>query len=260
MNTMRKLVAQLLLCALGGGLLTACSSEEEMLQIPEGKGYVKLALNTDMGFQTKAVDESYYNKKENYTVTITKSEESVPTHQWKYNEIPEFTELANGTYTMSAICGDSTKAVYTDDLCVLGYKSFTVKNDSVNVEVACKPNSARLNIEFDEKMDEYFSEYEVRIKTAAQNGSIYIWEKETTGPVYFKVKQNESVAMTIKLTPKNGVGAETSIEKSYTLSPADAMKMTLTPVVGSGNLSITITIDDTVIEHPVNIDVPSEWV
>ena len=66
--------------------------------------------------------------------------------------------------------------------------------------------------------------------------------------------------MTIKLTPKDGVGAETSIEKTYTLSPADAMKMTLTPVVGSGNLGITITVDETVIEHPVDIEVPADWV
>ena len=248
---MKKLLGGLLSCILGGWLLTACTSDDDLQQIPEGKGYVKLALNTNTGFQTKAVDESYYSKKENYTVTITKSGESVPVQQWKYNEIPEFTELANGTYTMSAICGDSTKAVYTDDLCVLGYKSFTVKNDSVNVEVACKPNSARVNIAFDEKMDKYFSEYEVRIKTAAQNGSVYPWEKETTGPVYFKA---------IKLTPKSGISAETSIERTDTLSPADAMKMTLTPVVGSGNLSITITIDDTVIEHPVDIEVPSDWV
>ena len=175
-------------------------------------------------------------------------------------EIPEFTELVTGTYVMSAIYGDSTKAVYTDDLCVLGYKSFSVNKDTVAVEVACKPNSVRVNIAFDEKMDEYFSEYEVRIKTVAQNGSIYIWEKETTGPVYFKVKQNETVTMTIKLTPKDGVGAETSIEKTYTLSPADAMKMTLTPVVGSGNLGITITVDETVIEHPVDIEVPADWV
>ena len=63
MNTMRKLVAQLLLCVLGGGLLTACSSEEEMLQIPEGKGYVKLDLKTDLGFQTKVVDDHTTTKK-----------------------------------------------------------------------------------------------------------------------------------------------------------------------------------------------------
>lgn len=124
---MKKLLGGLLSCILGGWLLTACTSDDDLQQIPEGKGYVKLALNTNTGFQTKALDESYYSKKENYTVTITKSGESVPVQQWKYNEIPEFTELANGTYTMSAICGDSTKAVYTDDLCVLGYKSFTVK-------------------------------------------------------------------------------------------------------------------------------------
>ena len=108
-------------------------------------------------------------------------------------------------------------------------------------------------------MDEYFSAYKVNIKTAALNGAIYSWEKTTTGPVYFRVKQNETVTMTIELTPKEGIGADTSIEKTYTLSPADAMKMTLTPVIGSGNLSITIKIDDTVIEHPVDIEVPSEW-
>lgn len=245
---------------LGFAAFTACTSEEDDALKPEGKGYVKLSLNADTGFKTKAVDESEYTKLDNYTVTITKSGENVPVKQWKYNDIPEFTELVTGTYVMSAIYGDSTKAVYTDDLCVLGYKSFSVEKDTVAVEVACKPNSARVNIAFDEKMDEYFSEYEVRIKTAAQNGSIYIWEKETTGPVYFKVKQNETVTMTIKLTPKVGVGAETSIEKTYTLSPADAMKMTLTPVVGSGNLSITISVDETVIEHPVDIEVPADWV
>ena len=109
-------------------------------------------------------------------------------------------------------------------------------------------------------MDEYFSDYEVRIKTAAQGGSTYIWDNTTDGPVYFKVKQKESVAMTIKLTPKSGVEADTEIQKTYTLSPADAMKMTLAPVIGSGSLSITITIDETVIEHPVDIEVPSDWV
>ena len=248
----------MLLYVLSGVLLYSCSSDEAELQFPEGTGYVSLNLNTNIGFQSRAVDESDYQDLSNYTVQILKDGNSL--HKWDYNDIPEFTELANNTYTMLAICGDSTKAVYTDDLCVLGSKSFTVKNDSVNVNVTCKPNSARINIEFDEKMDEYFSDYEVRIKTAAQGGSTYIWDNTTAGPVYFKVKQNEVVTMTIKLTPKSGVEADTEIQKTYTLSPADAMKMTLAPVIGSGSLSITITIDETVIEHPVDIEVPSEWV
>lgn len=258
MNRIEKKVAKMLLYVLSGVLLYSCSSDEAELQFSEGTGYVSLNLNTNIGFQSRAVNESDYQNLSNYTVQILKDGNSL--HKWDYNDIPEFTELANNTYTMLAICGDSTKAVYTGDLCVLGSKSFTVKNDSVNVNVTCKPNSARINIEFDEKMDEYFSDYEVRIKTAAQGGSTYIWDNTTAGPVYFKVKQNEVVTMTIKLTPKSGVEADTEIQKTYTLSPADAMKMTLAPVIGSGSLSITITIDETVIEHPVDIEVPSEWV
>lgn len=258
MNRIEKKVAKMLLYVLSGVLLYSCSSDEAELQFSEGTGYVSLNLNTNIGFQSRAVDESDYQDLSNYTVQILKDGNSL--HKWDYNDIPEFTELASHTYTMLAIYGDSTKAVYTDDLCVLGSKSFTVKNDTVNVNVTCKPNSARINIEFDEKMDEYFSDYEVRIKTAAQGGSTYIWDNTTADPVYFKVKQNEVVTMTIKLTPKSGVEADTEIQKTYTLSPADAMKMTLAPVIGSGSLSITITIDETVIEHPVDIEVPSEWV
>ena len=239
--------------------VTSCSSSEENPVYQDGSGMVSLNISADTQFKSRAVDESYYQNLENYTVTIVESGKGTPIQQWKYGEIPEFTELPVGTYVLSAVCGDSTKTHYTDDLCVLGSKGFTIKNDSVNVEVACKPNSARVNIVFDEKMDEYFSAYKVNIKTAALNGAIYSWEKTTTGPVYFRVKQNETVTMTIELTPKEGIGADTSIEKTYTLSPADAMKMTLTPVIGSGNLSITIEIDDTVIEHPVDIEVPSEW-
>lgn len=258
MNRFERSVVKILLCVFSGVMLFSCSSEENELQLPEGTGYVSFSLKTNTSFQSRAVVESDYQNKSNYTVQILKDGNSL--HKWDYNDIPEFTELANNTYTMLAICGDSTKAVYTDDLCVLGSKSFKVYNDSVNVNVTCKPNSARINIEFDEKMDEYFSDYEVRIKTAAQGGSTYIWDNTITGPVYFKVKQNEVVTMTIKLTPKSGVEADTEIQKTYTLSPADAMNMTLAPVIGSGSLSITITIDETVIEHPVDIEVPSEWV
>lgn len=258
MNRIERSVAKILLCVFSGVMLFSCSSEENELQLPEGTGYVSFSLKTNTSFQSRAVVESDYQNKSNYTVQILKDGNSL--YEWDYDEIPEFTELANYTYTMLAIYGDSTKAVYTDDLCVLGSKSFKVYNDSVNVDVTCKPNSARINIEFDEKMGEYFSDYEVRIKTAAQGGSTYIWDNTTAGPVYFKVKQKESVAMTIKLTPKSGVEADTEIQKTYTLSPADAMKMTLAPVIGSGSLSITITIDETVIEHPVDIEVPSEWV
>ena len=69
---MKKLLGGLLSCILGGWLLTACTSDDDLQQIPEGKGYVKLALNTNTGFQTKAVDEEEYKDLNNYTVQILK--------------------------------------------------------------------------------------------------------------------------------------------------------------------------------------------
>nr|MBP9577075.1 DUF4493 domain-containing protein [Parabacteroides sp.] len=48
--------------------------------------------------------------------------------------------------------------------------------------------------------------------------------------------------------------------KTYTLSPADALKLTLKPVVNNGNLGISITIEETTVDHPVDIVIPGDWV
>lgn len=246
---------------LGFAAFTACTSEEDDALIPEGKGYVKLSLNADTGFQTKAVNESEYTTKlDNYTVQIWQGGKIVPGCEWKYSEIPTFTELQNGTYTLSAFIGDSTKATYIEDLCFLGSKSFVVKNDSAQVSVDCKPNSARINVVFDEEMGKYFSSYEVKISTVAQSktGTPFTWDKNTTGPVYFKVNKNETVNFVVQLTKNDG----TKVDKTYPylLSPGNAKKITLTPNVTSGSFELTIKIDETVVDHIVDIEVPSDWV
>lgn len=246
---------------LGFAAFTACTSEEDDALKPEGKGYVKLSLNADTGFQTKAVDESYYGNKENYTVQIWQDGQIVSGCEWKYSEIPTFTELQNGTYTLSAFIGDSTKATYIEDLCFLGSKSFVVKNDSAQVSVDCKPNSARINVVFGEEMEKYFSSYEVKISTVAQSktGTPFTWDKNTTGPVYFKVNKNETVSFVVRLTKKDGTKVDDKTY-SYSLSPGNAKKITLTPNVTSGSFELTIKVDETVIDHIVDIEVPSDWV
>ncbi len=246
---------------LGFAAFTACTSDEEEALIPEGKGYVKLSLNADAGFQTKAVNESDYTKLDNYTVQIWQDGKIVPGCEWKYSEMPAFTELQNGTYTLSAFIGDSTKATYIDDLCFLGSESFVLKNDSAQVSVDCKPNSARINVVFGEEMEKYFSSYEVKITTVAQSktGTPFTWDKDTTGPVYFKVNKNETVNFVVKLTKTDGTKVEDKTY-SYSLSPGNAKKITLTPNVTSGSFELTIKIDETVIDHIVDIEVPSDWV
>ena len=119
-----------LICALCGWMLTACSSDEDSLQIPEGKGYVKLNLTADAGFQTKAVDESFYENRENYTVQILDDEGSI-VKNWKYTEIPEgLIELENGSYVLKAFCGEDENAS-TTSMYVEGTSDFDIDGDIV---------------------------------------------------------------------------------------------------------------------------------
>ena len=246
----------------GGLLLCACSSEEDSLEIPEGKGYVKLSLYSETGFQTKA-SEGGYKDINNYTVQILQNDAVVDDNEFAYSEMPDFIELANGSYNFKAFYGED-KAVYagadTLNLYFSDEDAFTLKGDTATINLTCEPNSARINVVFAESMDTYFSDYKVIISTIAQNGSVYPWTKTTEGPVYFKVNNQESVKFTIELTPKTGTNSEPKKEVSYTLSPKDAKTINISATSNSGNLGITIKIDKTVIEHPVDIDIPSDWV
>lgn len=62
----------------------------------------------------------------------------------------------------------------------------------------------------------------------------------------------------ITLIDKNS--KTTTIDKSYELSPNEALKMKIVPTVSEGNLGITIEIDETTNDIPVDIEIPSEWV
>ena len=86
----------------GGLLLCACSSEEDSLEVPEGKGYVKLSLHSETRFQTKA-SEGGYKDINNYTVQILQNDAVVDDNEFAYSEMPDFIELANGLYDIKNI-------------------------------------------------------------------------------------------------------------------------------------------------------------
>ena len=241
-------------CLLGCCLmLGSCSSEVDNLDIPKGKGFVKIDLAPEVGFQTKAVDESEYKDVNNYTVQVFKSgqEENLIINDL-YKNLEEKYSLNVGNYVLKAFTGED-KPVSSDVLYFSGEAAFEVKEGKeVTAPVICKPSSARINVVFDPKMDEYFSDYSLKIETEAQKPSSFVWAKATVGPMYFKVGNQEKVQVTVSLTKKENVKAEGTV-KTYTLSPADALKLTLKPVVNNGNLGISITIEETTVDHPVDI-------
>ena len=257
MTTLRQFLGGLI-CALCGWMLTACSSEEDSLQIPEGKGYVKLNLTTDAGFQTKAaLDESTYQNKDNYTVQILDDEGSI-VKNWKYTEIPEdLIELANGSYVLKAFCGEDKNAS-TTSMYVEGTSDFDIDGDEKEVSVTCAPVCARVTI-VGEGMDELFSDWSAMIGTKAQDGSFYKYSKDGD-PVYLKVEKDEAISVNFTLTQKSN-SKITTINKTYTVNPNEALKITLKPATSeNGNLGISIKIDGSTNDYKIDIAIPSNWI
>lgn len=243
--------------------VTSCSSSEENPVYQDGSGMVSLNISADTQFKSRAVDESAYADVNNYTVQIYKDGKLVDGMEWKYTAVPELIELTNGGYELKAFYGED-KAASTTGMYVEGTKTFNVNGDQSQVEVACQPVCARVKVEFDAKMAEYYQDYSVAFKTLAlanENEDLdasYVWTKSNTDPVYLKVNQKEKVKASIQLTTKES--KTSTIDKEYELSPNEALKIKIVPITAEGNLGITIEVDETTNDIPVDIEIPSDWI
>ena len=250
-----------LICTLCGWMLTACSSEEDSLQIPEGKGYVKLNLTTNAGFQTKAVNESEYADVNNYTVQILKDGKLVEGCTWKYSDMPqEPIGLSFGSYVVKAFYGTDFEKVSQDDLYSEGtanLKLDTTEPQSVNI--TCQATCAKLTVNYDDaEIKKYFEGFNIGLSTQALGAGIYTYAN--TDPIYLKVaNEGEQVSVTYTFTGKDSYKDQT-ISRKYTLEPGQSKEVTITPSVTSGKLSLTITVDETVETIDCPIEIPSDWI
>ncbi|WP_300725164.1 DUF4493 domain-containing protein [uncultured Bacteroides sp.] len=249
-------------CLLGvGGLTASCSSDSS--DLGKGTGIVSFELKADPTFvASRAVDESYYSDVKNYTVVITKDGKEFRTYD--YPAMPSSMDLEVGSYHVQAYCGEDV-AASTKGMYVVGDTDFTLTAESpeaTTVTVNCAPVCAKVKVNFAAEMAEYFSDYSVKMETSAltTEGSTFIWTKDAADPVYLKVGQSEDVKMTISLTKKSD-STQSTVEKTYTLSPKDAFTLNINPVVQdvTGNLGISITVDESTNDKPIDIIVPSDW-
>ena len=255
-------------CALAGtALLSACSSDADEIINEAGKGYVSLSVQADAGFQTtRAASEEAYEDVNNYTVQILQGDKVVgDTCKWEYSKMPKEIELPNGDYTLKAFYGED-KAV-GDEPYVEGTEDFTVKANEQKVTVACKPTSAKVSVTFDEKMNEFFSDYSVIFKTEAMSSDeSCIWTtKDANKTYYLKVGKSEKIDAIIKLTNKE-TKQSTEQKLNITLSPGLNKSYTFEPTGGNeeeeggtDGLGIIIKIDKTTNDKEVDIIIPSTW-
>ena len=221
-----------MLCAMLtlGAFVASCSSDEEAVQeATEGKGLVKLSLNVGTEFQPQ-----------------------------------DLIELDNGSYTVLAFTGEDYKGVgaTTKGMYVEGSAGFNVNSDqTATATVNCTPQCARVTVNFDAKMADYFNDYYVVFTgTDALGEGNYTWNKDNADPVYMAVTSSEKLTATIKLVDKEGKTAS-DIVRTHDISAAKAWKLNIAPVVeeATGNVGITIEIDNSVNDIPIDIEIPSDW-
>lgn len=255
------------LCALAVGVLAGCSAEVDDLQLADGMGAVKLSITADTGFDTmtKAITEADYTNLANYTVQILDGNNRVVEGcEWAGNALPgedELIELDNGNYTLLAFTGEDYKGIgaTTEGMYVEGKKAFNINGASTSVSAVCTPQCARMTVVFDAKMADYFSNYYVTFSgTTALGQTTHTWAKGATDPVYMAVTGTETITATINLVDKENKIA-TPLKKTYEVSAAKAVKMNIAPAVKGGTVGISISIDDSTNDIPVDIEIPSNW-
>ena len=254
-------------CLLGGCLSLASCQQEELGGVPvaKGTGTITLELNAQPGFasgsKTKAVDEAAYKDKNGYTLQILSGDNIKD--EFLCKDRPVSIELEEGAYKLKAFYGKE-QVVSRNEFYVYGEKAFGVKggDQDKSVSVECVPTCAKVQVDFDETMATYFSDYKVVYDTKALNGSTTAtWAKGDTEPWYLKVdKAGETVKATITLTPKAEYETkEASVVQTKTLSPNQGWTLKVKPNYNHGQLGLEITIDETTEDKPIDIVIPPTW-
>lgn len=239
--------------------VSSCSSGDENNPV---KGKVQFYVEHSLMF-TRAVDMAALSNTDNYIIDIYDAEGNNLMSK-ALGEIEESTvELEEGTYKLVAHYGES-KPASQSVLMMKGERTFSVEAGKVSeVGVTCTPVSAKVMVDFGEKMETYFSDYYVTYSTKALNeeGTAAIWSRTNTDPWYLLVENDETVKATIHVTRKSD-GKSTTVERQHNLSAGKAWTLSIEAKEEeqpSGDATFTITIDDTTNDKEETIIVPNNW-
>lgn len=267
-----KWMTAMMLCA--GFSLSACTSDDG-LSSPSETGQGQLMLNLVSGTKftedTRAVNENDYKITDKYTVVVIDAN-NIEKLNCLGSEVASKMPLTMpiGSYTIKAFYGTETHAS-RNSFYVYGETQGSIKAEQKeSVEVNCTPTCGRITVNFDEGMSTYFSDYKVTFKGTEALGETDIdWNKDDTEPWYVKLKggtEGEEITFTITTTTKNEYidkTQEATKTGKFTLKRNYAYKMnvnvTYNPTT-QGDLKITVTIDESTNDKPVDIEVPVDWI
>ena len=235
-----------------------------------GKGLLTLNLRANGDFApTRSLSESDYKNTDNYTV-IVKDKDGVEKINCKGSDIASYMPLTMtlGSYEVMAFYGTEA-AASRDAFYVYGEVKGTIKADEdENVNVVCTPTCGRIAVNFDDEMSTYYNDYHVTFTgTQALGAETISWLKNDSEPWYVKLNEGgERISFTISTTPKdeylNNEQQGDTKSGTFKLERNKSYKMNIsanyTPTE-IGGVNITITIDESTNDIPVDIEIPIEW-
>lgn len=285
----------LMILAAATAFLTTGTSCSKNLQ-EDRVGDLSINLSSDSFFNaagTKAVDEGLYSNPANYTLVVTDANTQNTILNCKVSELDEegcHASLKNlefgTTYNITAFyVGDilNKNLPYSQsDFYVEGRHKVTIDDTKKPVNIICTPTCGKVNASFDANMATYYEEYYIKMDGTkamkeSENGRYLMFSKNDRDPWYIRIDENaangsEDINYEIYLKVKeqyqhiNKDGKavrETTLKGSFPLqrnmSHRISVKANYTPST-TGELGISITIDDTTIDREVNIDVPLNWI
>lgn len=254
--------------------LTSCSQDSGWNNQAESRqGYLSLSLNTNTDFvvKTRAVNEEQYKNVSNYDVVVL-DQNGVEKLNCKGYEVASKMPLTMniGSYTITASYGKES-AASRNDFYVFGSVAGSIKAEQKeNVVVTCTPTCGKISVNFGENMATYFSDYNVIFTgTEALGNNTIEWLKGDTEPWYVKLNPTEeTIKFTITTTTRdeyvNGNNEQVATKNgTFKLSRNKAYKININPAytpTTEGTVNITVTIDESTNDKPVDIEVPVDWV
>ncbi|MCF0202658.1 MAG: DUF4493 domain-containing protein [Bacteroidaceae bacterium] len=255
--------------------LMSCSQsgDDELTAAAVEKGKFKISLQAANNFSSssRAVNEADYKSLANYRVVITDQYDAVK-EEFAGNAVPSSINLPIGSYKVTASYGEE-QAASRDKFLSTGYALVNITGgDEQVVSITCEPTCGKVAVNFDATMATYYTDYYVEYSTPKLGTQKAMWAKGDKDPYYLAVNAGgDEITATVHLTPKEEYMTDEQktasfvdgvITQKYTLKRNEAWTMKIKPnyTNTTGTLGISITIDETTVDHPVDITVPAEWI
>lgn len=264
--------------------LASCEMRDELkkstTKLQEDEGLLTLDLASNGGPNVVASKGSFDDNDvnpDNYTVKILDVATGIVIKECLYSELKTDggqVKLTAGSYRVMAYNFDGSELDVSERPFFSGQTEFQIlAGKTTRVNTTCKLQNIEVSLSLSESFGTSFKDnYNIVITNG--EGGVYIYKKETIQKkIYFKVPQvnAKSLKMTVKATTTEGV----DIAQSYTitkpedsennsdLSGGDSFTVKLDPDNGPsvdpvGKIDLGITVDLTMIETGITIEIPTE--